>query len=266
MNTSEDRKPARGGACPSQSEMLSTPVQVVDHNRQTETRILSAVRTLKQCECSAAWETLLLHYQPLCRRIARAALPQHYSSWAEDIAQQSLTIIYRKLDTWQGSDKSSLDAWVWRIVQRETLRMIRQNRRWEVSVDRPSLAVHDRGYEDEGLQWLEIWDEFVAFHQTLSSPAHRQALMHLVEGHRPTAIACSLDLPASTVRRMIDWLHERFSRFRERSVGCVNATSRDNSCHSISWPPSVRVGKNITWQKNFDRVECGHHFPGTHST
>ena len=196
--------------------MLSTRVQIADDSSQTEERILTAVRKVKQCGCLAAWRTLLLHYAPICRRITRGVLPQGYSSWADDVSQQSLMIIYRKLDTWQGSDKLSLDAWVRIIVQHESLRMIRQMRRWEVSVDGRSIAAHDRTYEDEGLQCVEIRDEFVAFHQTLSSRVHRQVLSHLVERHCPTSIACSLDLPASTVRRTIDSLQERFSRFRER--------------------------------------------------
>ena len=201
--------------------MLSTRVQIADDSSQTEERILTAVRTVKQCGCLAAWETLLLHYAPICRRIARGVLPQGYSSWADDVSQQSLMIIYRKLGTWQGSDTLSLDAWVRIIVQHESLRMIRQMRRWGIAVERPSLAVHDRGYQDEGLQWVETWDEYVAFRQSLTSPVHRRVLRHLVEGDCPTSIACSLDLPASTVRRTIDSLQERFSQFREGSVGCA---------------------------------------------
>lgn len=196
--------------------MLSSHVQNADRSSQTKERILSAVCMVKQCGCFAAWETLLLHYAPMCGRIARGVLGQGYSSWADDVSQQSLMIIYRKLDTWQGSDKLSLDAWVRRIVQHESLRMIRQMRRWEVSVDGRSTAAHDRTYEDEGLQRVEIRDEVAVFWRRLSSRVHRGVLSHLVEGHCPTSIACSLNLPASTVRRTIDSLQERFSRFRER--------------------------------------------------
>ena len=196
--------------------MLSTRVPIADDSSQTETRILSAVCAVKQCGCVAAWRILLSHYQPMCRRIARGMLPQGYLSWVDDVAQQSLMIIYRKLDTWQGSDKSSLDAWVRRIVYRESLRMIWQIRRWEVSVDGPSLAVHDVANDDQSLQSVETWDEVVGFRHTLCSTHHRRVLMHLVQGDHPTSIASALGLPSSTVRRTIDAVRERFRRFWEQ--------------------------------------------------
>jgi DNA-directed RNA polymerase specialized sigma24 family protein len=214
MNSSENSGTS-GGGVPSQSEMPSARHRAAADRKPSETLILGAV-----CACRlgerAAWERLLQHYHPMCHSTARELLCDRYASWVEDVAQQSLMIIYRKLDTWQGSEMSSLDGWVRRIVQRESLRMIRQICRWEVSVDGPTLAAHDEGYEDEGLQWLETWDDVGAFRLTLCSTHHRRVLMHLVAGDHPTSIASALGLPASTVRRMIRAVRKRFQRFRER--------------------------------------------------
>jgi RNA polymerase sigma-70 factor (ECF subfamily) len=76
---------------------------------------------------------------------------------AEDALQEVLLRAWRGLASFEG--RSSLRAWLHRIVTNACLNMIDSRSRRILPVDRPRSADHDRWDEPRGEQWVEQWIE-----------------------------------------------------------------------------------------------------------
>lgn len=142
----------------------------------------------------AALEALLTHADALLRPFATAMLRD--ADAADDVLQDALLLIYRKLGTLR--DPRAFAAWARRIAAREVFRALRTRRARDRTHDElpPDLAA-DTGPTDAEDGLLERLPDLLRH----VSPASRAVLaLHYLDGLTLDETAAVLDLPPGTVR------------------------------------------------------------------
>jgi RNA polymerase sigma-70 factor (ECF subfamily) len=147
---------------------------------------------LAQCGDREAIERLLRSVQSPLTRYVRAIVGNHD---AEDVAQEVMVTIYRRIDSLLHPDL--LKPWMYRIASRTAFRHLKKARRW------PDHLRDDAALEEiaaPGLQRLErdvdrlLQDERV-------TPASRAVLaLHFKEGLTLAEVAAVLDIPLGTAK------------------------------------------------------------------
>lgn len=147
---------------------------------------------LAQCGDREAIERLLASVQPPLTRYVRAIVGNRD---AEDVAQEVLVTIYRRLDTLAHPDL--LRPWIFRIASRAAFRHLKKARRWP-----------DHLRDDDALEAIAapgipptagdvdrlLQDEHV-------TPASRAVLaLHFKEGLTLPEVAAVLDIPLGTAK------------------------------------------------------------------
>jgi RNA polymerase sigma-70 factor (ECF subfamily) len=144
-----------------------------------------------------AIEALFSGVQPLLMRYVRAIVG---ASDAEDVAQEVMALMYRKL--WMLSTPDLFRPWMYRIASRASFRWLKKHRRWsehertsEVLDELPAqdlAAIQPR--VDELLQDVRI------------TPASRAVLaLHFQEGLTLAEVAAVLDVPLGTVKSRLGY-------------------------------------------------------------
>jgi len=141
-----------------------------------------------------AFEELVIRYEAKLRNVAFGVL--HDRALAEDVAQETFLIAYRKADSFRA--EGSVRSWLFRIAVRRALdELKKRGRKAEVAL------VDDGGRVDEPHKQLDAgWDLERALERL--TPEHRAALMlKEVEGLSYQEIAESLGWPMGTVATRI---------------------------------------------------------------
>lgn len=147
---------------------------------------------LAQCGDRAAIERLLASVQPALTRYLRAIVGNRD---AEDVAQEVLVAIYRRLDTLSHPDL--LRPWMYRIASRTAFRHLKRARRWP-----------DHLRDDQAMANLEAValptahaDVDRLLEDERVTPASRAVLaLHFREGLTLPEVAAVLDVPLGTVK------------------------------------------------------------------
>jgi len=141
-----------------------------------------------------AAERLLAEIWPACFRLAASLIDD--CTLAQDAAQEACVVVYRKIRTLRSA--SAFDAWMYRIVTRESSRV----RRRHTSLNPPS---YERGFCPDTTEAMDVWRALAAL-----SPKLREVTVLFYFDDLPThEIAGILRIPHATVRT-------RISRARER--------------------------------------------------
>ncbi len=141
-----------------------------------------------------AFEELVIRYEAKLRNVAFGVL--HDRALAEDVAQETFLIAYRKADSFRA--EGSVRSWLFRIAVRRALdELKKRGRKAEVAL------VDDGGRVDEPHKQLDAgWDLERALERL--TPEHRAALiLKEVEGLSYQEIAESLGWPMGTVATRI---------------------------------------------------------------
>ena len=150
-----------------------------------------------QCDDREAIEQLLGSVQPALARYIRALVGARH---ADDIVQEVLVTIYRKLSSLSSPDL--LRPWMFRIASRAAFRYVERERRWpdrlrddEALADIAAPDVHDASrYVDQLLE-----DDRV-------TPACRAVLaLHFKEGMTLPEVAAVLDIPLGTAKSRLSY-------------------------------------------------------------
>jgi len=141
-----------------------------------------------------AVEQLVATIWPACFRLAASLVDD--CTLAQDVAQEACVIVHRKIRTLKSA--SAFDAWMYRIVTRESSR-----------VRRRYLSIHPssegRGFCPDTTEAMDVWRALAAL-----PPKLREVTVLFYIDDLPTAeIAGILRIPHATVRT-------RMSRARER--------------------------------------------------
>ena len=139
-----------------------------------------------------AIESLLRSVQPMLTRYVRAIVGPRA---AEDVAQEVMVTVYRKL--WTLSSPDLFRPWMFRIASRTAFHFLKKSRRWP-----------DHLREDDALPELEAPDlsEIASRVDELLqdprvTPASRAVLaLHFKEGMTLPEVAAVLDVPLGTVK------------------------------------------------------------------
>ncbi len=141
-----------------------------------------------------AFEELVIRYEAKLRNVAFGVL--HDRALAEDVAQETFLIAYRKADSFRA--EGSVRSWLFRIAVRRALdELKKRGRKAEVAL------VDDGGRVDEPHKQLDAgWDLERALERL--TPEHRAALiLKEVEGLSYQEIAETLGWPMGTVATRI---------------------------------------------------------------
>jgi len=142
----------------------------------------------------SAVEQLLAAIWPACFRLAASLVGD--CTLAQDVAQEACVIVHRKIRKLKRA--SAFDAWMYRIVTRESSRV----RRRYLSSDQ---LTQERGFCPDTTEAMDVWRALSAL-----SPKLREVTVLFYIDDLPTGeIAAILRIPHATVRT-------RISRARER--------------------------------------------------
>ena len=145
----------------------------------------------------AATERLLLRVLPRARNLARYLM--RGDSDADDVAQDALSIVYRKLGSYAG--EGSFSAWVDRIVMRAAFAHYRRVRaRNERSLPVPEAAPVGTTIDPQPAGDYLARRRMVAALDSLPEEQHVALVMHHVLDLSVPEIAAELSIPEETVR------------------------------------------------------------------
>lgn len=142
----------------------------------------------------AALEALLAHADTLLRPFATHMLRDAHA--ADDVLQDALLIVYRKLGTLR--EPRAFAAWARRIAGREVFRALRSRRAYDRTHDElpPDLPA-DADPSAPPEEWMDRLPALLAH----VSPASRAVLaLHYLDGLTLDEIAAVLELPPGTVK------------------------------------------------------------------
>lgn len=127
---------------------------------------------------------------------------------AEDLAQEVLLLVYRRLPQFRGA--SQLSTWLYRIAQRRWQRMRRPGRPATVPLDeRTTDRAGTPAGADQG--WIDQWALDAAI-QALPEPLRVAVLLVKVEGLTGDEAARVLGIPLGTVRTRVRTALRRLRR------------------------------------------------------
>ena len=139
-----------------------------------------------------AIEALLRSVQPMLARYLRAIVG---SAEAEDVTQDVMVLIYRKL--WTLTAPDLFRPWVYRIASRAAFRHVRSRRRW------PDTLREDEALDDLPARDLAAGESRVdeLLQDPRVTPASRAVLaLHFKEEMTLPEVAAILDVPLGTVK------------------------------------------------------------------
>jgi len=153
----------------------------------------------------------LIHLAKQRKRIAFAELVRRYertvtvSAWsvvgdfhlAQDVAQDSFVIAYKKLD--QLRDAASFGPWLLSIVQRESLRVVKRRDRTKTEIALPTESLS--GTDDR--QKREAFEEVIPLLASLPEHERTVVVMRYFDGHSVQEIADGLARPVGTVTKQL---------------------------------------------------------------
>jgi len=143
---------------------------------------------------AAAKDGLVAEIWPACFRLAASLIGDR--ALAQDAAQEACVIIYRKISHLRSTD--AFDAWVYRIVARESARVRRRFRSAETSA-------YESGFTSDSTASVDVWRALLA----LSPRLRDVAVLFYVDDLKTEEIARILGIAHATVRT-------RLARARDR--------------------------------------------------
>lgn len=164
-------------------------------------------------EASAA-DGLVNAIWPACYRLAASLIGD--CALAQDAAQDACVIVHRKIGSVRNAD--AFDAWVYRIVARESSRVRRRFRS-------PQTQPYENGFTPDSTASMDVWRALAE----LSPPLREVTVLFYFDDLKTEEIAHILGIPHATVRT-------RLARARER----LRATLGD---YAIEPPATVREVK-----------------------
>jgi RNA polymerase sigma-70 factor (ECF subfamily) len=141
-----------------------------------------------------AVERLISAVWPACFRLAASLLGD--SGLAQDAAQEACVIVHRKVRTLRSP--GAFDAWLYRIVTRESARVRRRHAT-------PTDSLYEHGFTHDPTASLDIWRALAE----LSHPFREVMVLFYFDELKTEEIAGILRVPHATVRT-------RLARARER--------------------------------------------------
>jgi RNA polymerase sigma-70 factor (ECF subfamily) len=150
------------------------------------------VSTALQGDVSAV-EQLVAAIWPGCFRLAATVLCDR--NLAEDAAKEACAIVHRKVRSLRNAD--AFDAWLYRIVMRETAKVHRKN---ETFGDR----IPEIGVEADGATTIDVWQAL----RTLSPRLREVTVLFYFDDRKSEEIAGILRIPHSTVRTRLNKARE----------------------------------------------------------
>lgn len=114
---------------------------------------------------------------------------------AEDLAQESLTRVLSKLDTFRGN--SDLGTWIYRITTNTCLTHLRRRARSPLQPNSDALAEPS---DDSGVQTSDTSAELRKALDQLSEEHRTMLLLRDVQGLEYEQLAAVLEIPVGTVR------------------------------------------------------------------
>ncbi|HEX7879595.1 MAG TPA: RNA polymerase sigma factor [Candidatus Eisenbacteria bacterium] len=115
---------------------------------------------------------------------------------AEDLLQDVLTIVYRKLRWLQ--DPALFRPWVFRIASREAFKRLKRERRWSEQVRDPEVL--DAVPDESGTPATMVPGRFGGLMAGLSPASRAVLVLHYHEGMTLTEIADVLEIAPGTVK------------------------------------------------------------------
>jgi RNA polymerase sigma-70 factor, ECF subfamily len=158
---------------------------------------------------SAALEHLISTIWAPCFRLAATVIGDR--ALAQDAAQESCAIVYRKIRSLRSND--AFDAWLYRIVMRESNRV--RGRRGVVIVG------HESSNAGDDTTSIDVWRALAA----LSSELRDVTVLFYFDELKGDEIAAILRIPHATVRT-------RLARARERLRGLLGEYGTQASAES----------------------------------
>lgn len=142
----------------------------------------------------AAVEHLVAAVWPACFRLAASLIGD--CALAQDAAQEACVIIHSKVCSLRSAD--AFDAWVYRIVTRESSRVRRR-------FSSAQASAYDNGFTADTTAAMDVWRALA----DLSPPLREVTVLFYFDDLRTEEIARILGIPHATVRT-------RLARARER--------------------------------------------------
>jgi RNA polymerase sigma-70 factor, ECF subfamily len=142
----------------------------------------------------AAIERLIVSVWPACFRLAASLIGDR--GLAEDAAQETCAIVYRKVATLRSPE--AFDAWMYRIVAREAARA---RRAYAGSSELP----YEQGFIADTTANVDVWRALAV----LSQPLREVTVLFYFDDLKSEEISRILHIPHATVRT-------RLARARER--------------------------------------------------
>jgi RNA polymerase sigma-70 factor, ECF subfamily len=139
-----------------------------------------------------AIESLLRSVQPMLTRYVRAIVGARA---AEDVAQDVMVTIYKKLGTLSSPDL--FRPWMFRIASRDCFRYLKQRKRWPDHM-RDDDALDEIAAPD--LPWIAEEVDRLLEDPRLTPPGRAVLALHFKEGFTLPEVAAILDVPLGTVK------------------------------------------------------------------
>ena len=208
----------RSGVCPSTGAPCSSVWQ-----DSADSSLLEAIRQAQHGD-AAAFEIL---YRAHCRRVYALCLRMvRNPSEAEDLAQETFLLLFRKIHTFRG--ESSFSTWLYRLTANTVLMHFRKNKAASVSLDRifqrqdeTGAPRREPGARDSRLSGFFERADLEAAILQLSESYRANFLLHDVQGYQHAEIAgilgCSIAACKSNVHRARKQLRKTLSRRLELS-------------------------------------------------
>ena len=139
-----------------------------------------------------AIESLLRSVQPMLTRYVRAIVGDRA---AEDVTQEVMVTIYRKL--WTLSSPDLFRPWMFRIASRDCFKHLKQRKRWPDHL-RDDDALEEVAAPDLARIALDVDQLLEDPH--LTPPGRAVLALHFKEGFTLPEVAAILDVPLGTVK------------------------------------------------------------------
>ena len=149
--------------------------------RWAPSEIVQAALTAKR----DAVERLITAIWPGCFRLAASVLGD--VTLAQDAAQEACLVVYRKIGTLRRPE--AFDAWLFRIVMRESTRMRRR-------FARPVVPTFQLGLQANSSEAGDVWAALAK----LSTELRAVVVLFYLDDLKTEQIASILDIPHATVR------------------------------------------------------------------
>lgn len=133
----------------------------------------------------SAVERLIVAVWPACFRLAASLLGD--SNLAQDAAQEACVVVHRKIATIR--NHSAFDAWLYRIVTRESARMRRRNAA-------TAAAAYEQGFTSDNAAEVDVWRALAQ----LSHALREVTVLFYFDDLKSEEIAAALGIPHATVR------------------------------------------------------------------